>query len=166
MKKFLLGLIVGWLAIFAGAYFFVRSGHAPVATHASPMPLEKFFANTALHAAVAPAAKLKSPLPANQNNLFGGVMVYRHNCAFCHGLPRQASKISAGMFPRPPQLFTPRGMVSDDPVGITFWKVKNGIRLSGMPSFQAGLSQEQMWQVSLLLKQANQLPAAVVAALK
>lgn len=166
MKKFILGWILGWVAIFVGAFLYVRSGHAPVATNSGPLPMETFFAKTALHATVAPAAKLKSPLPVNSDNLFGGVMVYNHNCAFCHGEPHQNSKIAEGMFPRPPQLFTPHGMVTDDPVGITFWKVKNGIRLSGMPAFQSKLSQEQMWQVSLLLSHANQLPAAVGAALK
>jgi hypothetical protein len=28
----------------------------------------------------------------------------------------------------------------DDPVGVTFWKVQNGIRLTGMPGFKAALS--------------------------
>ena len=27
------------------------------------------------------------------------------------------------MFPHAPQLFTPRGMVTDDPAGVTYWKV-------------------------------------------
>ncbi len=166
MKKFLLGWFLGWLAIIAGAYLFVRSGHAPVATQSGPLPLETFFAKTALHAAVAPAARLKSPLPANSDNFFGGVMVYNHNCAFCHGEPNHPSQIAKGMFPPPPQLFNPDEMVTDDPVGITYWKVKNGIRLSGMPAFHAKLSEEQMWQVSLLLRNANKLPPAVEAALK
>ena len=45
--------------------------------------------------------------------------------------------------------------VSDDPPGETYWKVSNGIRLSGMPSFQNTLSDTQMWQVSLLLANAD-----------
>ena len=50
--------------------------------------------------------------------------------------------------------------VSDDPVGETYWKVKNGIRLTGMPSFEKALTEDQMWQVSLLLSKADKpLPA-------
>ncbi|MHB8392814.1 MAG: c-type cytochrome, partial [Acidobacteriaceae bacterium] len=45
--------------------------------------------------------------------------------------------------------------VSDDPVGETYWKVKNGIRLTGMPAFQSLLTETQMWQVSMLLSLAN-----------
>jgi hypothetical protein len=56
--------------------------------------------------------------------------------------------------------------VTDDPVGETYWKVKNGIRLTGMPSFDGALSDTAMWQVSLLLLQANQLPDAVRAAIR
>jgi mono/diheme cytochrome c family protein len=52
-------------------------------------------------------------------------------------------------------------MVTDDPVGESFWKVKNGIRLSGMPGFKQSLSEAQMWQVSALLAKADQLPPEV-----
>ena len=64
------------------------------------------------------------------------------------------------MFPKPPQLFNGKG-VTDDPVGETFWKVENGIRLSGMPAFKASLMEDEMWQVSLLLAHADKLPDSV-----
>ncbi len=80
----------------------------------------------------------------------------------CHGLPGQSAPAAAkGMSPRPPQLFVPAEMVTDDPAGVVFWKAKNGIRLSGMPGFHASLSDEQLWQVSLLLTHADKLPAEV-----
>jgi mono/diheme cytochrome c family protein len=70
------------------------------------------------------------------------------------------------MFPRAPQLLDKDDMVIDDPVGESFWKVKNGIRLSGMPGFKDSLSETQIWQVSALLAKAEQLPAEVGAKLK
>ena len=54
------------------------------------------------------------------------------------------------MFPTPPHLFKGHG-VTDDPPGETYWKVANGIWLSAMPSYKKSLTEEQMWQVSLLL---------------
>ena len=45
--------------------------------------------------------------------------------------------------------------VSDDPPGETYWKVANGIRLTGMPSFKSVLTETEMWQVSLLLANAD-----------
>jgi len=70
------------------------------------------------------------------------------------------------MFPKAPQLLEKDDMVTDDPVGESFWKVKNGIRLSGMPGFRDSLNETQMWQVAALLAKADQLPAEVTAKLK
>jgi mono/diheme cytochrome c family protein len=57
--------------------------------------------------------------------------------------------------------------VSDDPVGETYWKVRNGIRLSGMPAFNNLLNETQMWQVSVLLANADKpLPANVITTVK
>ena len=55
--------------------------------------------------------------------------------------------------------------MTDDPPGETYWKVANGIRLTGMPGFTGSLTTEQMWQVSLMLANSDKLPAAVRAAL-
>ncbi len=63
-------------------------------------------------------------------------------------------------------MLTPEGMLTDDPVGVTYWKVQNGIRLSGMPSFGAILTDSERWQVSALLARVNMLPAEAQEALK
>src|SRR5277367_3063267 len=79
--------------------------------------------------------------------------------------PQAPSAASQGMFPHAPQLFTAKETVTDDPVGVTYWKVKNGIRLTGMPSFQKALSDQQMWQVSALMASADKLPPDVLRSL-
>ena len=59
------------------------------------------------------------------------------------------------------------GRVSDDPAGETYWKVANGIRLSGMPAFSHVLNQTEMWQVSQLLANADKpQPPGVLTLLK
>ena len=77
---------------------------------------------------------------------------------------KQKTAIARGEFPVPPQLF-PGKSVTDDPPGETFWKVANGIRLTGMPSFKQSLSETQMWQISLTLAKADKLPNSVTARL-
>ena len=53
--------------------------------------------------------------------------------------------------------------VSDDPPGETYWKVENGIRLTGMPAYNKVLTQTQMWQVTVLLADADKpLPPAAL----
>jgi mono/diheme cytochrome c family protein len=106
------------------------------------------------------------PLTATEANFLAGARIYREQCSVCHGLPGQPqSAIAKGMYPPPPHLFEGHG-VTDDPAGETYWKVKNGIRLTGMPGFQKSLSDEQIWQVSEFLAKADQVPAGVLKELK
>jgi thiosulfate dehydrogenase len=167
MKKFVFGLILGLLIPAAAGYCYFRFGYAPVATSSAPMPFEKTMARLALHARIQKEAPTKgAPMPGDESNLTQGATVYTENCAFCHGLPNQKATMAAkGMFPLPPQLFEKDEMVTDDPVGVTYWKVSNGIRMTGMPGFGEMLSPSQMWQVSLLLANADKLPAQTQAAL-
>lgn len=51
--------------------------------------------------------------------------------------------------------------MTDDEPGETYWKVANGIRLTGMPGFKQSLSETQMWQVSLLLANADKVTDSV-----
>jgi thiosulfate dehydrogenase len=164
---FILGIFFGVVILVPlGAYLFVRLGALNMATTAQPLPFEQKFASTALHASMGGAAEVKDPLPSHEANLLAGVRVYRDNCAFCHGLPGQPkTTVAQGEFPPPPQLFEKDEMVTDDPEGVTYWKVTHGIRLSGMPGFGATLSDTQRWQATMLLAHANQLPSAVESAL-
>jgi thiosulfate dehydrogenase len=68
------------------------------------------------------------------------------------------------MYPNVPQLW--KHGVDDDPVGETYWKVSNGIRLTGMPGFKGALTDEQMWQVSQMLANAPKLPPDAMDVLK
>ncbi len=167
MKKFVFGLIVGLLIPAAIGYCYFYFGYAPVATSSAPMPFEKTMAKMALHARIQKEAPTKAaPIPVDEPNLAHGATTYTENCAFCHGLPGQKATMAAkGMFPVPPQLFEKDDMVTDDPAGVTYWKVSHGIRMTGMPGFGEMLTPTQMWQVSLLLANADKLPPPVQAAL-
>lgn len=161
MGKFILGFLCAVVLAIVGALVYFGTGMAPVATSASPMPFEKMMANMALSARVDKEAPKSAPIQADEPNLLAGADVYRMNCSVCHAMPNQPqSDIGKGEFPHPPMLFKGKG-VTDDPPGETYWKVKNGIRLTGMPGFAGGLTDTQMWQVSLLLANADKLPPSV-----
>lgn len=167
--RFLAGLVVGVIAVLAIEFLFLTRGGLPVAArNGKPLPLERFLASSALHVAMAKEAGRPAPVPADEQNLVAGARVYKENCILCHGVPgdTRRSAVAAGMFPRPPHLMPPDEGVTDDPVGETYWKVKNGIRLSGMPSFEGRLRETELWQVSLLLHEADHLPEPVKAALR
>lgn len=165
MKAFVVGLILGLILIPAGVYFYFARGFAPVSTSSEPMPFEKMLAKKGLNARVDKEAPKNSPIPADESNLAAGAQTYKENCAVCHGLPNQpATPIANGMYPKPPQLFHGKG-VTDDPAGETYWKLANGIRMTGMPGFRKTLSDTQMWQVSELLAGADKLPPSVLNSL-
>ena len=165
MARFLFGILVGIVLVALCGYVYFSFGLAPVATAAAPMPFETRLAHMALAHVIAKEAPKSASIAANEDNYLAGAHVYREQCAVCHGLPGQGqSPVAQGEFPRPPQLFKGHG-VTDDPVGETYWKVANGIRLTGMPAYTKSLTQDQMWQVSLLLADADKLPANVRAAL-
>lgn len=162
MKGFVTGLVLGILLVPAAGYLYFRSGKVPVATSAPPLPMERMLAQSALHATLAKEAPTTVPVTVDNAALAAGARVYRANCAMCHGLPGQAAPaVAKGMFPPAPQLFQPDEMVTDDPAGVTFWKAKNGIRLTGMPRFHTSLSDAQLWQVSVLLASADKVPLPV-----
>jgi thiosulfate dehydrogenase len=160
VKTFVLGVIVGIVAVPLSLYCYFASGAAPAATSAPPMPFETMMAKKALNARIAKEMPTSVPMQADDVNLTAGAQVYRHHCAICHGLPGQPEGgFAKGMFPHPPKLTEGKGVTDDEP-GETYWKVANGIRLTGMPSFRQSLSETEMWQVSLLAAHADKLPQA------
>jgi thiosulfate dehydrogenase len=161
MGKFLVGLILGIFVLPVIVYFYFSKGAAPVATAAAPMPFERTFARMALQARLDKEMPKTVPIEADDGAYAAGAQIYKDHCAVCHGLPTGTqTAIAQGMFPKPPKLLQGKG-VTDDPPGETYWKVAGGIRMTGMPGFDKTLSTTQMWQVSLLLANADKLPVPV-----
>ena len=158
----LLTLAVGLIAV----YGLVESGVIPANADAAPSRMENWMAKTSLRATmhrVAPAGA--NPVSLTDQNLLDGVALYARNCAVCHGSAKgsaAASPIAKGLYQKPPQ-FASHG-VERDPEGESFWKIKHGIRLTGMPSFGATLSDTEIWKLALFLKHMDKLPPPVDAA--
>ncbi len=161
------GVLVGFVLALAGASLvalgLVESGRIPANADAAPSAFETWAASTSLNATLArEAPKQPNPVELTDHNLLEGVRLFAHNCAVCHGSGNPASvpsPIAAGLYQKPPQLA--KEGVEDDPEGDTFWRVKHGIRLTGMPSFGATLSDRQIWTLALFLKHMDKLPQAV-----
>ena len=163
--KFIAGLLLGLILVPFGAYLYFTGGSAPVATTDSDMPFETFFAQKALNVRIAKDMPKNVPIQANEANYLAGAELYKQHCAVCHGLPLSPkTAIATGMYPHPPQLFQGKG-VTDDKPGESYWKIFNGIRLTGMPGFSKSLSETQMWQIALLLANADRLSPSAKAAL-
>lgn len=167
MGKFFLGLVIGIVAVPVAVLVYLLSGRAPAAVNDPPFPMEQALAEAALGGKIRREAPRRDLSTFATADIDAGVEPYRRACAGCHGLPNQTeTRPRPKMFPSPPQLFTQDGYVSDDPVGDTYWKIKNGIRLTAMPSFQDVLTDQQMWQIAALLGSADKLPPEALETLK
>jgi mono/diheme cytochrome c family protein len=168
MIRFVFGVIAGVLLIPCAVYAWFSLGKVPVAVADPQLPQERLITAVPLHARIQREAIGAAPMQADEANLVAGARIYTERCSICHGLHGKPSAIGADMFPIAPQLLEKHGKgnvvgVSDDPAGETYWKVYNGIRLTGMPSFKDQLSDTGMWQVSLFLAYADKpMPPGVL----
>ena len=165
--KFIFGFLIGILAVVGGVAAYLRWGALPVATADQPFPFEKNIVSVPLGARI--KSQMQNPPFGTSEDVFeSGAHIYHQECAACHGTPGHDVAFAAHMYPRAPQLWKKHARgnvvgVSDDEAGETYWKVSNGIRLTGMPSYNHVLNDTQMWQVTLLLKNADQsLPDPVM----
>lgn len=162
-KGLLAGVVSTIVVALIAAYALVRSGSIPANADAAPGSLETWMASTSLDATLSRYAPTQSnPVAPTDTNLLEGVRLFATNCAVCHGSAigaAAASPIAKGLYQHPPQLASDG--VEDDPEGVSFWKIKHGLRLTGMPSFAATLSDRQIWTLALFLKRMDKLPPAV-----
>jgi mono/diheme cytochrome c family protein len=82
----------------------------------------------------------------------GARQFMERGCVNCHGAPGvEWAKFSEGMHPDPPDL---KEDVANDPPERIFWVVKNGINMTGMPSFGSiGVGDDDIWKIVAFVKQ-------------
>jgi mono/diheme cytochrome c family protein len=160
IATFVAGVLLTPIAI----SLYLAYGSPPVATADAAFPLEKEIVGIPLDARIKREAPKSAPIPASDDNLNAGASIYEDKCEECHGTADQPSFMAKAMFPPAPQFWVTKKSgemdVAGDPIGDIYWKVKNGIRLTGMPAYGKTLTETQLWQVSLLLSMADKpLPA-------
>jgi thiosulfate dehydrogenase len=157
MKKLFLGILIGICLPLIAGYLFVVLGGMPVATKGDALPFERYLAKKAKRAAYKVDLDKKAPFELTAERLPNAIRIYKNNCGGCHGINSQENKMAKAMFPPVPQFFQPDHGVSHDPIGEIYWKVKNGVRLTGMPGYIDILSEEEIWEVSLFLKNGEKV---------
>lgn len=160
---FLNGIVFTVALVAAAAFVGVETGALPAGADAKPLPGEAWAAKTSLHASIARGeGAYTATLAPTDANLVDGVHAYAANCAVCHGASdAKASNLAKGFYIAAPQLA--KDGVEDDPLGVTFWKLKHGIRFTAMPAFEGTLSDDTLWKIALFLKTMDKLPPAADA---
>jgi len=160
LKAVIAAIALTITAALVGGYLIVQSGLVPANADATPGPVETWMARTSLDATlIREAPKDPNPMTMTDTNLIDAINLYAQHCAICHGTAigiASASPVAKGLYPKPPQLATDG--VEDDPEGVSFWKIKHGIRWTGMPSWKNSLNDQQIWMLALFLKHMDKLP--------
>jgi cytochrome c553 len=151
------------LAAIAAAVFFFGGYYSISAVGDDPAPVAALLVNVrqasiAHHATERPPAGFDSTAA-----LPDGARAYSaRGCTNCHGGPGVGwAKFSEGLNPGPPDLKEVAPKIS---LTEMFWVVKNGIRMTGMPSFgAAGVPDDEIWKIAAFV---TQLPTVTEAQYK
>jgi mono/diheme cytochrome c family protein len=152
--------LLGVLAVLLlAAFLFILSGAYDVAASSPDSGLVTWVLRTTQSRSVHRASerlegKVTIPDLDDPERIRAGLSLYSRNCAVCHGAPgEKASPISQGLNPYPPDLVTEG---EGEPLEA-FWITKNGIKMTGMPSFGVTHSDEEIWAVVAFLQRMPKL---------
>lgn len=163
MKGFILGVVVTLLAIVAGVFLVSHLGLYPIGADNPPGQLEQSLASKAMDVYVEkhrPAGG--NPIQITPGNLMEGAREYEQHCAFCHGGAKARVSPMQHRFNPPVPQFINR--IPDDDDAWLYWVAKHGIRMTGMPSWDGVLSDDEMWKIIAFVKHSDKLPPDVQSA--
>jgi mono/diheme cytochrome c family protein len=152
MVKFL--ALIGFLAIVVaiGAAVFFFGGFFPIAANVEDPSLVKTVLIQVRQASIARQAKdITEPAQTDETVRAGARAFNTQGCVNCHGGPGvEWAKWSEGLQPDPPDL---KEVADQRPLKEVFWVVKNGIKMTAMPSFgKAGVSDDELWSIAAFVK--------------
>ena len=108
------------------------------------------------------AADLIVPNLADPALIALGAEHYTAMCAGCHLAPGTGdNEMRQGLYPKPPNLAQQR----DRSPAESFWIIKHGLKMSGMPAWGVTHDDESLWGLVAFLQQLPTLDAAGYAAL-
>jgi hypothetical protein len=143
---------VGIVVAVAAAVFFFGGFFNVAATNPEPAPvswalIKVRMASVDRHATDRPPTGWDA-----QDKVQAGAKAYMaRGCTNCHGGPGvEWQKFSEGLRPDPPDL---KEIVGNREPRHLFWVIKNGINMTGMPSFGAtGMDDAEVWATVAFLK--------------
>lgn len=101
---------------------------------------------------------LKNPLTLSESNLNAARQIYMDECAQCHGDRGKGDGPEArSHYPLPADLSDPK-LLANTPDGEIFYQISEGRR--PMPSFKRRLTEDERWQLVLLVRSFSRQPAA------
>jgi len=146
----LVAAVLGGLIVYAG--FFNISALAP-----DQAPLQWLLMTTRESSIRYHAKGIVAPEPTGPAQVDNGFRLFQAECAMCHSVRGFGAGImSVGLNPPAPPLAELIDMTDAE----TFWVVKNGIRFTGMPGWQATNTDAELWDIVAFLKGSETMKEA------
>lgn len=139
-------LVAGLALLYSGLY-----NVSAISQHTPPV---YWALEHGMRASVRRRAQDLNPPPVDEALLRKGAQCFELHCAQCHGAPGRApDDMGKGMQPLANSLVqTGR----DWPLEEIFWVAKSGLRMTGMPSWEARLGEQELWATAAFV--AHELP--------
>ncbi|MGH7719090.1 MAG: c-type cytochrome [Gemmatimonadaceae bacterium] len=150
-----------------GALAFIYSGLYPIAADRPHFAPVRWMLTTVQERSIREHAEEVEPPSLRDPDLIRhGLVLYQRNCLVCHGAPGVArDQIGRGINPNPPPLYMAAPDWSDAQL---YWVIKHGLKMAGMPSFNAGHTERDLWALTAFTRRVPELTAeeyrAMVAA--
>jgi mono/diheme cytochrome c family protein len=141
LKGFVTALVLLVIAVAAVVY----SGVFNIAATWPDNSVVEWVLHTTMKRSVQSRAGAATRPPATDEQIRAGAHVYSETCVYCHGGPgKDPVDIGKGLNPEPPYL---ADTVGDWTTAQLLWIVRNGVRMTGMPSFAGSHKDEEIANV-------------------
>jgi hypothetical protein len=151
MGRIIAALLIAGIFALLGGFAVIYTGAYDVAATAPHWPVTHWIMETArIRSIRAHAAGIQVPPDFDDpRNIPIGVEHFAAHCAVSHGAPGvPRGDIATGLYPPPPDLAKTAPFYNP---GELFWIVKNGIKMTGMPSW-SDHSDAELWATVAFIK--------------
>ena len=102
------------------------------------------------------SSNIDVPAVVDQEMISRGAKNYDAMCAQCHLAPGlEPTELQRGLYPKPPIFH--KFARSDEDLAATFWVIKNGLKMTGMPAWGDMHTEQQIWELVAFLNKAKGL---------
>lgn len=157
MKRTFLTIILTLVALAAIVTAYMYSGAYNISQMDHHNAITKWMIGTTTHYSIKKRTEdIKVPQLNDSSLIKEGFVHYNEMCVICHGAPGiDPGELTRGLYPRPPSFYKSNDMPETTEA---FWIIKNGIKMTSMPSFGVTHPDQKIWAITdFLLNEMNKM---------
>ena len=144
--RFIAGFVAALIILaLAGLVYMYSGGYNVAAAVPDPKFVQWVLATTMERSVAKHAQGTSAPAHLTDEQAREGARSYNETCIYCHGAPgKDPGDIGKGLNPEPP--FLPDTIARWNAAEV-FWIIKNGVKMTGMPSFGPSHKDDEIWKL-------------------